>query len=160
MEPRLNTWFLGSTWLGTQMASQSVRCLCTAEGRQSLYFIMDRFPQNCPFPCRIWTPSNTRFLGPTRVFNPNGISISSAIFVGLTTVTDHATRSVAIGCICICSTAMRPNNTKHWTYGLLNTTLTYKSYTFQINDFLTVIFLQNNLLLKRHNMTICVESAI
>jgi len=36
----------------------------------------------------IWTPSNTRFLGPTRVFNPNGISIGSAVFAGLTNVLD------------------------------------------------------------------------
>jgi len=33
------------------------------------------------------TPSNTCFLWPTRVLNPNGISISSAIFGGLTSVT-------------------------------------------------------------------------
>ena len=34
---------------------------------------------------------NTYFLGPTRVLNPNGISIGSAIFAGLTTVTDRQT---------------------------------------------------------------------
>ena len=28
----------------------------------------------------IWTPSNTRFLAPTRVLNPNGISIGAAVF--------------------------------------------------------------------------------
>ena len=47
--------------------------------------------------------SNTRFPGSTRVLNPNGISISSAVFAGLTSVTDrptdHATRSVTVGCI-------------------------------------------------------------
>ena len=32
----------------------------------------------------IWTPSNTWFPGPTRVLNPNGISIGSAVFVWLT----------------------------------------------------------------------------
>ena len=32
-----------------------------------------------------WTPSNTRFTAPTRVFNPNGISIGSAIFAQTTT---------------------------------------------------------------------------
>jgi len=44
---------------------------------------------------------------PTLVFNPNGISIGSAVFAWLTTVTDrqtdrptdHATRSVKIGLI-------------------------------------------------------------
>jgi len=63
-------------------------------------------------------PSNTWFLGPIRVLNPNGISIGSAVLAGLTTVTDrqtdrptdHATRSVRIGRIYVRSTAMRPNN--------------------------------------------------
>jgi len=36
-------------------------------------------------------PSNTCFLGPTRVHNPNGISIGSSIFAGLTSVTDRPT---------------------------------------------------------------------
>ena len=35
-------------------------------------------------------PSNTWLLGPTRVLNPNGISIGSAVFAGLTSVTDRA----------------------------------------------------------------------
>ena len=39
----------------------------------------------------MWTPYNTWFLEPTRVHNPNGISIGSAIFAGLTTVTDRQT---------------------------------------------------------------------
>ena len=39
----------------------------------------------------IWTPSNTWFIGSTRVHTLNGISIGSAIFVGLTTVTDRPT---------------------------------------------------------------------
>jgi len=59
----------------------------------------------------IWNLSNTWFLGPTRVLNPNGISIGSAIIAGLTTVTDrqtdrptdHATRSVTIGRIYVCT---------------------------------------------------------
>jgi len=48
--------------------------------------------------------STTWFPGPTRVLNPKGISIASAVFAGLTSVTDrltdrptdHATRSVTI----------------------------------------------------------------
>jgi len=36
-------------------------------------------------------PSNTWFLGPIRAHNPNGISISSAVFAGLTIVTDRRT---------------------------------------------------------------------
>ena len=71
-------------------------------------------PQNCPFPWGIWTPSNIWFPGPTRVLKPNGISIGAAVFAGLTSVTDrqtdHATRSVTIGCIYVRSAAMRPNN--------------------------------------------------
>ena len=37
------------------------------------------------------SPSNTCFLGPTRVHNPNSISIDLAIFAGLTIVTDRQT---------------------------------------------------------------------
>ena len=59
-------------------------------------------------------PSNTWFPGPTRVLNPNGISIGSAVLAGLTSVTDrptdHATQSVTINRIYIRSTAMRSNN--------------------------------------------------
>jgi len=36
-------------------------------------------------------PSNTWFPGPTWVLNPNGISIASADFAGLTSVTDQQT---------------------------------------------------------------------
>jgi len=39
----------------------------------------------------IWTPSNTWFLGPTRVLNPNDISIDSAVFAGFSTVSDRQT---------------------------------------------------------------------
>jgi len=69
-----------------------------------------------PFPLKVATlhggsgpPSNTWFLGPTRVNNRNAMSISSAIFAGLTVVTDwqtdNATPSVKIGSIYVCSTA-------------------------------------------------------
>jgi len=51
---------------------------------------------------RNWTPW---LHGPTRVLKPNGISIGSAVFAGLTSVsdrhtdrpTDHATRSITTG---------------------------------------------------------------
>jgi len=61
---------------------------------------------DCPYilqwdaPCRLkivpshggyGLPFNTWFLGPTRVFNPNGISIGAAAFAGLTSVTDRQT---------------------------------------------------------------------
>ena len=57
------------------------------------------------------TPSNTWFLRPTQVQIPNGISINSAIFAGLTIVTemptDHTTPSVTVGGIWVCCTAVR-----------------------------------------------------
>jgi len=56
-------------------------------------------------------PSNTWFPGPTRVLNPNGISIASAILAGLTSVKDHATRSVTIDRIYVRSTVMQ---SKKW----------------------------------------------
>jgi len=39
-------------------------------------------PQKCPFPGRSTPPPNTWFLGPIRVHDKNGISISSAILQG------------------------------------------------------------------------------
>ena len=80
---------------------------CTDDRRVSLYFTMGRPfpPSNCRFPCGIWTPSNIWFPVPTRVLNPNGISVCSAVFAGLTSVTDrltyHTTESVIVGRICI-----------------------------------------------------------
>jgi len=95
------------------------------------------FPhQNCLFQWGIWTPSHTRFLWLTRVHIQKGISISSAVFAGLTITiiqafvrctmsanilnlrqtdqqSDHATRSVTIGSIYVYSTMMRPNNNNH-----------------------------------------------
>jgi len=56
--------------------------------------------RQAPFPSKlslttepggIWTPSNTWFPGPTRFLNPNGISIGSAVFAELTSVTDRQT---------------------------------------------------------------------
>jgi len=66
---------------------------CTDDRRVSLYFTMGRpfNPQNCPFPWGIWTPSNTWFLWPTRFLNLNGISIGTAVFAGICSVTDRQT---------------------------------------------------------------------
>ena len=44
----------------------------------------DPSPQNLPLLMGIWTPSNTWFPGPTRVLDPNGISIDSAGFAAMT----------------------------------------------------------------------------
>jgi len=48
-------------------------------------------PKNCHFPWGSRPPSNVWFSGPTRVLNPNGISIDSAVSAGLTRVTDRST---------------------------------------------------------------------
>ena len=54
--------------------------------------------------CGVCTPSNTWFLRPTRVHNPNGISIGSAVLQDSQSSqtdrpTEHVTSSVAIGWI-------------------------------------------------------------
>jgi len=73
---------------------------CADDCRVSLYFTMGRPfpPQNCLFLWGILNPSNTWFPQPTWVLNLNDNSICSAVFAGLTSVTDgqtdHATRSV------------------------------------------------------------------
>jgi len=41
-----------------------------------------------PYHLGIWTSCNTWFIGPTRVLNPNGNLIVSAVFARLTSVTD------------------------------------------------------------------------
>ena len=57
---------------------------CTDDRRVSLYFTMGRpfLPlKKLPLPIGgSRPPSNTWFPGPTRVLNPNGISIGSAVF--------------------------------------------------------------------------------
>jgi len=67
----------------------------TGDHRVSLYLYFTKvrpFPhQNCPFPWGSAPPSNTWFSKPTRVLNPNGISIASAVLAGLTSVTHRQT---------------------------------------------------------------------
>ena len=66
-------------------------------------------PSKLPVRMRgIWTPSNTWFLGSTRVHTPNSISIDSAVFAGLTIVTDRPRYSVCNNRPHLRSTAMRP----------------------------------------------------
>jgi len=48
-------------------------------------------PSKLPIHVGIWTPSNTWFLGLTQIQPPHDISIGSAIFAGLTTVTNRQT---------------------------------------------------------------------
>jgi len=62
---------------------------------------------------RFGPPFSTWFLGPSRIHNPNGISIGSAVFAGYTTVTDRPTDHARYS-ICnngrIRTTSMRPKN--------------------------------------------------
>ena len=70
---------------------------CTAHGRKSLYFALgDPFPYNCPFSLGIWTVSNSWFLGPVRVHNPNGITISLAVFAQVTTDRPYTLQCAAL----------------------------------------------------------------
>jgi len=79
--------------------------VCIVHHLASLYFTMGRPSplKIAPFHGGSRPPSNIWFLGPNGVPNPNGISIGSTIFAGLTSVTDrqtdrlYATWSVAIG---------------------------------------------------------------
>jgi len=93
LEPHLTDDSLRPFELTTQRASQSLSHFCTDDRRVSPYFTMRR-----PFPVKIARahggpepPSNTWFLGPTRVLNPIGISIGSAVFPRLISVTDRQT---------------------------------------------------------------------
>ena len=103
--PHPNTCFLGPTQVlnpNSISIGSAVSAQLTAERRYILQWAAHS-PQNCPFSWHIRTPKLHI-----------GISIDSAVFVGLTAVadrpTDHATRSVTIGRIVARSTAMRPKN--------------------------------------------------
>jgi len=80
--PPSNIWFpVPTRVLNPNGISILSSRFCTDDRRVSLYFTMGP-PQNCPFPWGIWTPSNTCFPRPTRVINPNGISIGSTVLQG------------------------------------------------------------------------------
>jgi len=76
-----------------------------------------------------WPLSKTQFLGSNRVHNPNGISIGSAIFAGLTSVTDQPTDrprySVYNNMPYLHSTAMQP---KKISYNICAWYLTWLNY--------------------------------
>ena len=99
----------------TTTTTVTIALLCTqrdvVDAKQSVislrYMGHPFSPQNCPSHGGSGPLSNTWFPGSIRVLNLNGISIGSAVFAGLTSVTDrptdrltdHATGSVTIGCI-------------------------------------------------------------
>jgi len=81
------------TWFSVpNCISIGTAVFCTAHSRISLYFTTAAIFSLTVAPLRGATvrdrPSKTRFLVPTRVHIPNGISIGSAVFAGLTVVTD------------------------------------------------------------------------
>jgi len=91
--PHLIHASLGPPEFKFQTAFRSVQPFCTADGREYPYFTMGAplFPLKLPLPMedlsthliQLW------FLGPTRVLNPNGSSIGSAVFAQLTADCPH-----------------------------------------------------------------------
>jgi len=52
-------------------------------------------PNYCLFASGIYAPPNTCFLGPSRVHNPNGISIGSVVFAQITTESRYTLQRAA-----------------------------------------------------------------
>jgi len=89
-----NLWFIGAIRTHNPNGiSIGWAVFCTADCRVSLYFTMGRplSPRMAPSHGGSGPPSNTWFPGPTQILNPNDISISTALFAGLTSVTDRPT---------------------------------------------------------------------
>ena len=88
-----NTCLCGPPKFTHQTAAWPIEPFLHRSWQRVLYFTTARpFPlQNCPCTWGIWTPSNARLLGPTRVQNLNTISIGSTVLAGLTSVTDRHT---------------------------------------------------------------------
>jgi len=92
-------WTSSSTWFPGLIGVQNLNDILIVSvvfsqlTAVSLYFRMGRpIPSTLPVPIE-WSglSSNVWFHGPTRVLNPNGISIGSAVFAVLTNVTDRET---------------------------------------------------------------------
>jgi len=117
-----------------QTASRSV---------QPLYFTMGRpfLPQNSLSlsyaASGVWTPSNTRFLGPTQVNIPNNISIAIAVFTGSRSwQTERPRYSLCNNRPHLCSIAMGPNNNQAYSE--------YKhSLTFRVRPYLRFLNFRN-----------------
>jgi len=94
LDPHLIRGSLGPPESSTQMASRSVQpFLHLDDHRVSVYFTMGcPFPPSkMPFPCRDLNRHLMHGSWPTWVLNPNSISIGSAVFVAVTSVTDRQT---------------------------------------------------------------------
>jgi len=88
MEPRLNKWSHRHHTRTIQLYSPGGANVHT----HTLHWAARLFSiKIAPLMERYGPPSNTRFAEPTRVHNPNSISISSAVFEGLRIVPDRQT---------------------------------------------------------------------
>jgi len=93
LDPHVTHHALGPCEPTTQRAPRSVEPFLHRwpQSVPILYNGLPVSPSILPIPMGIWTPCNTWFLGLTGVLNPNGISIASAVFPGLTSVIDWQT---------------------------------------------------------------------
>ena len=93
---RLNSRFLRTIQVhnsNNKSIGSAVFAQMIAEYPYSILYNGTRFPpQNCPIPVKgSRPPSNTWFPCATRVLNPNGTWVGSAVFAGLTSVKDRQT---------------------------------------------------------------------
>jgi len=106
-----------------QMANRLVSRSCTAHGRQSLYFTMGPFPPKLPLPigqldphlthCLLGPPESTTQMGPPESSTQTASWSVQPFLQGLLlwqTDSDHATQSLTIARIYVCSTVVRHNN--------------------------------------------------
>jgi len=114
-------------WQSTACAAGQLECWSTACGEIIGHWerclmacgkIPTSSPSTLPLCMRIWTPSSTSFLGPTKVSVHNGIVIGLATFAGLTVVTDRQINRpycfASSSRVPLASAVMRPNNTLKW----------------------------------------------
>jgi len=73
----LNLWFLQTTRVHNRNSKSTGSAILHSSRKSVVGYVLS--PNNCPFACGIWAPSNTCFLGPTGFHNPNGILIGSAV---------------------------------------------------------------------------------
>jgi len=115
VHPLTHAYSLGLPEYIPQTASRSVQAFLHSS-RQGVPILTPVCPSPSKLPLRMGRsrpPSNTWFLGPTRVHNPNGTSIGFAVLQGLRKQRDRPQYSVCNNrphlAIYVRSTAMRPN---------------------------------------------------
>jgi len=120
--PPLNTCFLGPPRVQIPngiLTGSAVFAKLTAECPYTSQWAAPSHPPKLLLPMGDIDPDVTNAsLGPPESSTPTAcISVCSAVFAGLTSVTgrqtNHATRSVTIGHIYVCSTVTQPSNVKH-----------------------------------------------